>query len=108
VSCHWYELLDNDNQSHKKGKGSTGFQVNMSLNHLPRGKKAQIVAIDWNGLATHEARRLRELGFDEGVSVELLHHGPVGRDPIACRVGRMTVALRRAHAAAISVVPDEL
>jgi ferrous iron transport protein A len=38
--------------------------------------------------------------------VELLHHGPVGRDPIACRVGRMTVALRRAHAAAISVIPD--
>jgi ferrous iron transport protein A len=30
----------------------------------------------------------------------------MGRDPIACRVGRMTVALRRAHAAAISVIPD--
>lgn len=78
----------------------------VSLEHLPLRQPAQIVAINWDQLAEHEARRLRELGFDEGVSVELLHHGPVGRDPIACRVGRMTVALRRAHAAAISVIPD--
>lgn len=78
----------------------------MSLNQLPLRKRARIVSVDWDRLATHEARRLRELGFDEGVSVELLHQGPMGRDPIACRVGRMTVALRRTHAAAISVEPD--
>jgi ferrous iron transport protein A len=34
-----------------------------------------------------------------------LHLGPFGRDPIAIRVGRMTVAIRRKHAAAISVTP---
>lgn len=78
----------------------------MSLNQLPLRQRARIVSVDWDGLAQHEARRLRELGFDEGVSIELLHQGPMGRDPIACRVGRMTVALRRAHAAAISVEPD--
>jgi len=46
---------------------------------------------------------MRELGFDEGVAVETLHRGPLGLDPIACRIGRMTVAIRRAHAAAVSV-----
>ena len=31
--------------------------------------------------------------------------GPFGRDPIAIRVGRMTVAIRRKHAAAVRIVP---
>ena len=31
--------------------------------------------------------------------------GPFGRDPIAIRVGRMTVAIRRKHAGAVRVVP---
>jgi ferrous iron transport protein A len=78
----------------------------MSLCQLPPRTRARITSVDWDGLALHEARRLRELGFDEGVSIELLHHGPMGRDPIACRVGRMTIALRRAQAAAITVEPD--
>jgi hypothetical protein len=30
-------------------------------------------AVDWNLLAEPEARRLRELGLDEGVEVEMLH-----------------------------------
>jgi ferrous iron transport protein A len=42
-----------------------------------------------------KACRLRHFGFDEGVTVEPLHLGPFGRDPIAIRVGRMTVAIRR-------------
>jgi ferrous iron transport protein A len=78
----------------------------MSLGQLPLRQRARIVSVDWDALAPQEARRLREFGFDEGVSIELLHHGPMGRDPIACRVGRMTVALRRVQAAAISVEPD--
>ena len=50
-----------------------------------------------------EARRLRELGFDEGVGVEVLHRATLGKGPIACRIGRMTVALRRAVPAPIRV-----
>ena len=46
-------------------------------------------------LGESEASRLRHFGFDEGVSVEPLHLGPFGRDPLAVRVGRMTVAIRR-------------
>jgi ferrous iron transport protein A len=37
--------------------------------------------------------------------VEPLHLGPFGRDPIAIRVGRMTVAIRRRHAGAVAVQP---
>ena len=78
----------------------------MSLGQLPLRQRARIVSVDWDALAPREARRLREFGFDEGVAIELLHHGPMGRDPIACRVGRMTMALRRVQAAAISVQLD--
>jgi ferrous iron transport protein A len=65
---------------------------------------AQIAHIDWAALDIREGQRLRELGFDEGASVEALHKGGmIARDPIAVRVGRMTVAIRRAHAAAMEV-----
>ena len=75
----------------------------LSLESLPRCRPASVTAIDWPRLAETEARRLRELGFDEGASVEVLHRAAIGRGPIACRVGRMTVALRRAVAGAIHV-----
>jgi ferrous iron transport protein A len=48
-------------------------------------------------------RRLLELGFVEGAEVEVLHEGPVGRDPIAVRVDGGTFALRRREAMAILV-----
>ena len=47
--------------------------------------------------------RLIELGFVEGASVEVLHEGLLGRDPIAVRVDGITVALRRREAMAIIV-----
>ncbi|MEH3035123.1 MAG: FeoA family protein [Sphingomonas adhaesiva] len=73
---------------------------------LPRHAPATVAAIDWSRLATPEARRLRELGFGEGVGVEVLHRATLGGGPIACRIGRMTVALRRAVAATIHVARD--
>jgi len=75
-----------------------------TLDRLPRRQTATVSAIDWARLAEPEARRLRELGVDEGVDVEVLHRaGWGGGGPVACRVGRMTVALRRAVAGAIHV-----
>ena len=68
--------------------------------------RARISAIDWAVLAESEVRRLKHFGFDEGVAVQPLHLGPFGRDPLAVRVGRMTVAIRRAHARAVSVIPE--
>ena len=76
-----------------------------SLDLLAVGTLARVTSIDWAVLETAEGNRLRHFGFDDGVMVEALHLGPFGRDPIAVRVGRMTVAIRRAHARAISVVP---
>ena len=77
----------------------------LSLDLVKVGVRARIVDIDWAMLDASAASRLRNFGFDEGVAVEPLHLGPFGRDPIAIRVGRMTVAIRRRHAAAIKVQP---
>ena len=62
------------------------------------------VAGDASGTVPGEVeRRLLELGFVEGATVEVLHEGPLGRDPIAVRVNDTTIALRRREAMAIMV-----
>ena len=77
----------------------------LNLDQLKVGTKARVLSIDWASLDESEGCRLRHFGFDEGMTVEPLHLGPFGRDPIAIRVGRMTVAIRRRHAGAIRVIP---
>jgi ferrous iron transport protein A len=77
----------------------------IGLDELAIGARARVLGIDWQALDEAEGCRLRHFGFDEGVIVEPLHLGPFGRDPIAIRVGRMTVAIRRKHARAIRVLP---
>ena len=74
-----------------------------SLDRLALGRRARIATIDWSRLAVDDASRLRQFGFDEGVAIEPLHLGPFGRDPLAVRVGRMTVAIRKAQARAVKV-----
>jgi ferrous iron transport protein A len=73
------------------------------LNDWPLRADAAVSAIDWESMTLVEARRLRELGFDEGVRVTVLHRARLGAGPMAVRVGRMTVALRRGVARAIRV-----
>lgn len=76
----------------------------MTLDLFPLGREARIVAVDWAGLAPEEAARLRALGIEEGAEVSVSHRGVLGaRDPLAIAVGRMTVALRRKHARAMTV-----
>jgi ferrous iron transport protein A len=77
----------------------------LSLDQLQVGTRARVLSIDWAALEQAEGSRLRHFGFDDGVTVEPLHLGPFGRDPIAVRVGRMTVAIRRRHAVAVRVIP---
>jgi ferrous iron transport protein A len=61
-----------------------------------------LVTEDARGVSAAEVeQRLLELGFVEGASVEVLHEGPLGRDPIAVRVNDTTIALRRREAMAI-------
>lgn len=79
--------------------------MTLRLDQLPFRTPATVTAVDWALLTPNEARRLRNLGLDEGVAIEALHSGPVGRDPLAIKIGRMMVAIRRAHALSISVEP---
>ncbi|MBV1691504.1 ferrous iron transport protein A [Novosphingobium sp. G106] len=76
----------------------------MTLDLLPIGQRARIVAVDWSLLVDEEAQRLRALGIDEGARIAVSHRGVFGgRDPISIMIGRMTVALRRVHAQAMQV-----
>jgi ferrous iron transport protein A len=94
-------LADIDNQSQIE----IDRLISLRLDQLPLNQTAEISSIDWAALDIREGRRLQELGFNEGASVEALHAGGFfTRDPIAVRVGRMTVAIRRAHARAMKVV----
>lgn len=75
------------------------------IDTLATGEVALIAAIDRAGLDPETAQRLCELGFDEGVDVEIVHRAPFGGDPLAVRVGNMVVALRRDMARLIEVAP---
>ncbi|GAA4050283.1 FeoA family protein [Parerythrobacter jejuensis] len=79
----------------------------MTLDLLESGCHATISTINWEGIAVEDGKRLRALGFDEGAQVSIAHRGVFGgRDPLAITLGRMTVAIRRVHAAAVSVTID--
>ena len=69
------------------------------------GRVQSIDVCDQNaGLSAMEMeQRLIELGFVEGATVQILHEGLFGRDPIAVRVNGATVALRRREAMSIQV-----
>ena len=77
-----------------------------SLADCTIGTSVRVLAVDWDRLDPAEGRRLRALGLDSGAVLRLAHRGIfVGRDPIAVEIGRMTIALRRSHALAVSVEP---
>ena len=76
----------------------------MTLESLKPGLTARISSIDWNALPPADAKRMRALGFEPGVEVRMANHGVFGgRDPVAVSIGRMTIALRKVQAAAISL-----
>ncbi|HEU4819821.1 MAG TPA: FeoA family protein [Qipengyuania sp.] len=78
----------------------------MTLDGLAIGAGARITAVDWSALAPDEAKRLLALGFDEGAEISIAHRGVfAGRDPIALRIGSMTIAVRRSHARTMTVEP---
>lgn len=72
------------------------------IDQLAAGVPAVITGIDRAACGDLVWRRLHEMGFDEGVDVEVMHKAPLG-DPIALRVGNSLIALRRAQAALIEV-----
>ncbi len=78
----------------------------MTLDGFDSGRTARIVSVDWAVLAEDEGKRLKALGVDQGAEVAVVHRGVFGtRDPLALRLGNMTIALRRTHACAIEIEP---
>jgi len=77
------------------------------LADLSLGQPAIIVAIRPPGphASPELARRLAELGFLPGEHVRVLAVGPLGREPIAVRVGSSTFALRRLEAECVQIAP---
>lgn len=76
----------------------------LHLHQLPSGQVAYVDSVDWDSLSPGEAQRLREFGVEEGATIEILHRaGLLGHGALACRIGRMTVAMRHGHADAIHV-----
>lgn len=90
-----------------KGEFPAASKVSTPLGREPLGYSGHIVAVDPgadHGLPPDEIeRRLIELGFVEGMPVEILHQGLIDRDPIAVRLNGSTIALRRREAMAILV-----
>lgn len=80
----------------KLGQGAKGL----------RGTVLRVGATDGDSCsetAMELERRLLEIGFVEGASVEIIHEGFIRRDPIAIKLDDMRVALRRRDAEAILV-----
>ncbi|RXZ66636.1 ferrous iron transport protein A [Pelagerythrobacter rhizovicinus] len=76
----------------------------MTLDQLDRGQRATVLSVDWAILAPEDAKRLQAMGLDQGAHVAVAHRGVFGGvDPLTVTVGRMTVAVRRVHAAAMTV-----
>lgn len=81
-----------------------GQQLGMSLLDLPRGVSALIAGV--TGSSGFLVDRMAELGFLPGERVRILAYGPLGREPVAVRVGTATFALRRHEAACVRVLAD--
>lgn len=77
----------------------------VSLGSLKPGAKGIVAEIRVDGTAESllVAERLREMGFGEGINLEVRHDSPFGRDPMAVKVGSMLVAVRRKEAAQILI-----
>lgn len=82
---------------------SVAIPLPRQLARLAPRQQGRVAAVDWELLSPPESRRLRELGLDEGVEVELIRSPGWFGGPLACRIGRMTVALRRHVAQAIHI-----
>jgi ferrous iron transport protein A len=75
----------------------------MALAKLPRGTRASVADVrSTSATVASLPARLRELGFLDGESVQVVARGP-GGGPIAVRVGGATFALRAAEAACVLV-----
>jgi ferrous iron transport protein A len=78
-------------------KGARGVVVDVQDDAQSLGDEAQSTV----------SRRLLELGFVPGESLEVVEEIWPGGDPMAIRLGNTTFALRRREASAILVEPEK-
>jgi ferrous iron transport protein A len=88
----------------------------VSLAQLRKGDRGHIAGIATDASAAVQigdvahstiARRLIELGFVPGESVEVIRRVWPGGDPLAVRIGASVFALRRREAQAVMVIVDD-
>lgn len=73
----------------------------MTLSDLTKTNLARIVGFD--AADAELETRLREIGFAEGDTVEALHFGLFGGNPMSVRLNGALIAIRRHDARAIVV-----
>jgi ferrous iron transport protein A len=76
---------------------------NMRLSELSRRTVAIVKSVDDATPNDPVARRLRDLGFVPGETVQIITFGPFGKDPLVAQVGFTRFALRRSEADRIAV-----
>lgn len=78
------------------------------LSDLKKGQSAIMTGFDGskcpNGQFADNLRdRLMEMGFEINREIEVLQKGLIFGDPIAVKIGHMTIAMRKSEAKAITV-----
>lgn len=76
----------------------------MNLFQLKKGQVGRITAL--SGANDDMVVKLRELGLNEGDEVELIAFGPIARQPVAVRLNRSLIALRRVEAEAVEIAVE--
>ncbi len=83
------------------GCSHVGSKSTCALNKLSVGCHGHVVSV---GGTDEVRRRLLEMGFCNGASVEVLRRAPLG-DPIAFKVRGYCLSLRDEQAAHVKIVP---
>jgi ferrous iron transport protein A len=85
--------------------GATSASGVLKLSDLKTGAVARVLSVaslDSPG-SVELGRRLAELGFLPGEKLRIVARGPMGREPIAVRIGTGTFALRLFEASCVRV-----
>lgn len=75
------------------------MEKNISLRQMRIGQKGRITKIDAQGIVN---QRIRDMGIIPGASVSVVGRAPL-RDPVALRLGGVTISLRNGEADHIRV-----
>lgn len=83
--------------------GDSMSEPSTRLTDLNKSQSSRVLGFSTDDAA--QETRLRDIGFAEGDSVEPLHFGLFGRNPMSVRLNGAIIAMRRQDAQAIVVEP---